>query len=209
MTKLTNTLALLSWFVGGILLGLIELITLPKDPNYSTLLQLLPLLLLVGGISFIFSEYQIFGKRTDRIATRLRLVMTIGWFALFGIDAGVASMNDIAREVFHVQLPFYYQGVSLAQKIIALASVFVLGGATLLGWRRLPRDPSSLESRAGAEFWERPVTNLGFVALISGVVLGLGQYWYQVVFSGFILLVAGVILLLVGTLTEKGSERSE
>lgn len=202
MTKLANTLGLLSWFVGGILLGLVEIISLPKDPNYSTLLQLLPLLFLVGGIWFVFSQYQMIGKRTDRIAARLRLVMTIGWFAVFGINAGIATLNNITTEVFHTQLPYYYQGVSLAQKIIALAGVFLLGGAAFLAWRRLPRAPSGLESTARGDFWERPLTNLGFVAMISGIVLGLGQYWYAVVFSGFILLVAGAILLLVGLLTE-------
>ncbi|HVH14368.1 MAG TPA: hypothetical protein VNA15_01445 [Candidatus Angelobacter sp.] len=36
--------------------------------------------------------------------------------------------------------------------------------------------------------------------------MGLAQYWYPVVFAGFILMVAGAMLLLVGTLTEKGSE---
>lgn len=208
MPKLTNTLGLLSWFVGGILLGLVEIISLPKDPNYSTLLQLLPLLFLAGGIWFVFSQYQMIGKRTDRIATRLRFVMRIGWFAVFGINAGVATLNNISTEVFHMQLPYYYEGISLAQKIIALAGVFVLGGAALLTWRRLPKAPSGPESTAHGDFWERPVTNLGFVALISGVVLGLGQYWYEAVFSGFILLVAGAILLLVGLLTEGGPSAS-
>lgn len=209
MTKLTNTLALLSWLVGGILLGLVEVISLPKDPNYSTLIQLLPLLFLVAGIWFVFSQYQTIGKRTDRTAARLRLVMTVGWFAFFVIDAGVASINNIATEVFHTQVPYYYQGVSLAQKIIALAGVFVLGGAALLAWHRLTRAPTIVEQTAHADFWERPATNLGFVALILGVVLGLGQYWYGVVFSGFILLVAGALLLLVGTVTEKDSSKSE
>ena len=46
MTRLPNVIALLSWFAGGILLGLIEVIALPSDPVYSTLLQLLPLLFL-------------------------------------------------------------------------------------------------------------------------------------------------------------------
>ena len=58
MTRLPNVIALLSWFAGGILLGLIEVIALPSDPVYSTLLQLLPLLFLVGGIWFIVSQYQ-------------------------------------------------------------------------------------------------------------------------------------------------------
>jgi hypothetical protein len=204
MNKLASSLAVLSWFTGGILLGLIEIVTLPKDPTYSTLLQLLPLLFLAGGIWFIFSEYQTIGERTDRIASRLRMVMTIGWFAFFGIDAGVASINNISTQVFHVQLPYYYQGVSLAQKIIALAGIFVLGGTPILAWRRLP-SRKNLAPPIYRDFWEWPVTSLGFVALILGVVLGLAQYWYPIVFAGFILLVAGAMLLLVGTLTEKSS----
>lgn len=208
MGRLANTLAVLSWLIGGIILGFIELITLPKDPNYSTLLQLLPLLFLVGGIWFIFSQYQIIGKRTDPMATRLRIVMTIGWFAFFGVDAGVASINNIATEVFHVQLPYYYQGVSLVQKIIALAGVFVLGGAALLAWRRLPGALCGLESTSHSDFSQRPVTSLGFVVLTLGVVLGLAQYWYQVVFAGFILMVGGAMLLVVGALTEKSSTDS-
>jgi len=209
MTKLTNTIGLLSWFVGGILLGLVEIISLPKDPNYSTLLQILPLLFLVGGIWFVFSQYQRIGGRTDRIATRLRMVMTIGWFAVFGVDAGVASINNIITQVFHTQLPYYYQGVSLVQKIVALAGVFVLGEASLLVWRRLPKASSNSEPPIHRDFWERPVTSLGFVALILGVVLGLGQYWYVVVFAGFILIIAGVVLYLVGILTEKSFSMSE
>ena len=209
MTKLTNTIGLLSWFVGGILLGLVEIISLPKDPNYSTLLQILPLLFLVGGIWFVFSQYQRIGGRTDRIATRLRMVMTIGWFAVFGVDAGVASINNIITQVFHTQLPYYYQGVSLVQKIVALAGVFVLGEASLLVWRRLPKASSNSEPPIRRDFWERPVTSLGFVALILGVVLGLGQYWYVVVFAGFILIIAGVVLYLVGILTEKSFSMSE
>jgi len=209
MTNLTNTLGLLSWFVGGILLGLVEIISLPKDPNYSTLLQILPLLFLVGGIWFVFSQYQRIGGRTDRIATRLRMVMTIGWFALLGVDAGVASINNILTQVFHIQLPYYYQGVSLAQKIVALAGVFVLGEASLLAWQRIPESPGSLESPIRRDFWERPVTSLGFVAMILGVVLGLAQYWYVVIFAGFILLVSGALLYLVGVLTERGLSASE
>ena len=209
MTNLTNTLGLLSWFVGGILLGLVEIISLPKDPNYSTLLQILPLLFLVGGIWFVFSQYQGIGGRTDTMATRLRMVMTIGWFALFGVDAGVASINNILTQVFHIQLPYYYQGVSLAQKIVAIAGVFVLGEASLLAWQRIPESPGSLESPIRRDFWERPVTSLGFVAMILGVVLGLAQYWYVVIFAGFILLVSGALLYLVGVLTERGLSASE
>ncbi len=126
MTRLADTLAILSWFIGGTLLGLIEIINLSQDPNYSTLLQLLPLLFLAGGIWFILSQYQRIGGRTNKMATRLRIVMTIRWFALFVVDAGVASVNNIATQVFHIQLPYYYQGISLAQKITALAGIFLL-----------------------------------------------------------------------------------
>lgn len=209
MGREANILAVLSWLVGGALLGLIELITLPKDPNYSTLLQVLPLLFLAGGICFIFSQYQSIGERTDPMATRLRFVMTLGWFAVFGIDAGVASINNIATQIFHTSLPFYYQGVSLAQKIIALGGVFGLGGASLLAWRRLPTTPSSPNQRSPRDFWEQPLTSLGFVAVSLGVVLGLAQYWYPVIFAGFILMVGGAILLLVGTLNEKSFRNSE
>jgi hypothetical protein len=209
MTKLANSLAVLSWFTGGILLGLIEIIPLPSDPNYSTVLQLLPLLFLAGGVWFIFSEYQTIGGRTDRIATGLKIVMTMGWIALFGIDAGVASINNMATQIFHTTLPYYYQGVSLAQKIIALAGVFGLGGASLLAWRRLPTTPHNPQRKDRRDFWEQPVTSLGFVAVSLGVVLGLAQYWYPVVFAGFIMVVAGGMLLLVGTLTEKSLRMSE
>lgn len=209
MNKLADTLAILSWFVGGALLGLIEIVALPTDPNYSTVLQLLPLLFLAGGIWFIFSNYQTTAGRNDRMAKRLRIVMMLGWIALLGVDAGVASINNITTQIFHTSLPFYYQGVSLTQKIIALAGVFGLGGASLLAWRRLPATPSDPERQGGRDFWEQPVTSLGFVALSLGIVLGLAQYWYQVVFTGFIMTVAGAMLLLVGTLTEKSFGVSE
>jgi hypothetical protein len=198
LTRLIDALAVVLWFTGGIFLGLIEMIALPPDPSYSTLLQLLPLLFLAGGIWFIFSEYQKVGRRTDRIATRIRLAMTIGWFAFFGVDAGVASVDNISNQVFHVPLPYYYQGISLAQKIIALACIFVLGGTSILASRRIPTSPNSLGPSVPRDLWERPSTSLGFAALIVGVVLGLGQFWYPVVFAGFILIVAGAMLLIVG-----------
>jgi hypothetical protein len=204
MSKLANSLAVVSWFAGGLLLSVIEIIALPSDPSYSTVLQILPLLFLAGGIWFIFSEYQKTGRRTDRIATRLGLAMTIGWFAFFGVDAGVANIDNISNQVFRVPVPYYYQGISLAQKIIALAGIFLLGGTSILAWRKLPKGPDNLRTSMPRDFWERPVTNLGFVALISGVVLSLAQHWYPVVFAGFILIVAGAMLFLVGALTEKG-----
>lgn len=209
MNKLADTLAVISWFVGGALLGLIEIIALPTDPNYSTALQLLPLLFLAGGIRFIFSNYQATEGRNDRMATRLRMVMTVGWIALFGIDAGIASINNMATQIFHMPLPFYYQGVSLAQKITALIGVFGLGGASLLVWRRRLTNPSNADQSSRRDFWQQPLTSLGFISISLGVVLGLAQYWYPVIFAGFILTVAGPILLLVGTLTEKGSRESD
>jgi hypothetical protein len=209
MNKLADTLAIISWFVGCALLGLRELIVLPADPNYSTALQILPLLFLAGGITFVFSNYQATEGRNDRMATRLRIVMTMGWIALFGVDAGIASINNMATQIFHTSLPFYYQGVSLAQKIIALGGVFGLGGASLLAWRRLPTTQGNPDQPNHRDFWEQPLTSLGFVAVSLGVVLGLAQYWYPVIFAGFILIVAGATLLLVGTLTEKSSVKSE
>ncbi len=91
----------------------------------------------------------------------------------------------------------------MAQKIVALIGVFVLGVAAFLALERLPRDPGNLGPPTHPDFWDRPVTSLGFVAIVLGVVLGLAQYWYAIVFAGFILLVAGVMLYLLGMLTEK------
>ncbi|OLD44584.1 hypothetical protein AUI51_01580 [archaeon 13_1_40CM_2_52_4] len=91
----------------------------------------------------------------------------------------------------------------MAQKIVALIGVFVLGVAAFLALERLPRDPGNLGPPTHRDFWDRPVTSLGFVAIVLGVVLGLAQYWYAIVFAGFILLVAGVMLYLLGMLTEK------
>lgn len=209
MNNFADTVAIISWFVGGVFLGAIEIIALPVDPNYSTLLQILPLLFLVGGIGFIFSNYQATMRQNDRMGIRLRIIMTVGWIALFGVDAGVASISNVATQIFHTSLPFYYQGVSLSQKIIALGGVFGLGGASLLAWRRLPTIPSDQDRPSRRDFWEQPLRSLGFVAVSLGVVLGLAQYWYPVIFASFILMVGGAILLLVGTLTEKSSRESE
>ena len=209
MTKQADILAIISWFVGGALLGLIEIMALPADPNYSTVLQLLPLLFLAGGIWFIFANYRATERRDDGAARRLRIVMTMGWIALFGIDAGVASINNMATQIFHTSLPFYYQGISLAQKIVALGGVFGLGGASLLVWRRMPTKLNNPNPPSRRDFWEQPLTSVGFVSLSLGVVLGLAQYWYPVIFSGFILMVGGAILLLVGTSTERSSTESD
>src|ERR1700757_4645678 len=97
--QLVASLALVSWFAGGILLGLIEIITLPVDPITSTLLQLLPLLFLIGGIWYILSKFQqLAGSKSN--SGRLRKVMTAGWVALFGVDAGVASINNMSTQIF-------------------------------------------------------------------------------------------------------------
>ena len=64
MTRLPNVIALLSWFVGGMLLGLIEIMALPSDPFYSTLLQLLPLLFLGVGVWVIVSSIRTYGLVT-------------------------------------------------------------------------------------------------------------------------------------------------
>jgi hypothetical protein len=203
MTRLASIVALLLWFAGGILLGLIEIIKLPTDPLYSTLLQLLPLLLLAGGISFVISQYQKLGLNHDKASSRLRKIMIVGWFAVFGIDAGVASLNNMAVQIFHTQLPYYFQGVSLTQKIVALTGLFLLGLASGLSLWRHQEPPVQRSGRTPSDFWEKPLTNIGFIALALGVVLGLAQYWSTVIFAGFLLLIAGAMLYPVGRLTEK------
>jgi hypothetical protein len=203
MTRLVPTLANLLWFAGGFLLGLIEIIKLPTDPAYSTLLQLLPLLLLVGGIWFVISQYQRLGTQTGSSSSRLRRAMNLGWIALFGVNAGVASLNNMSTVIFHTPLPYYFQGISLSQKIIALAGIFVLGTASILATGLHGGSQREAAKQGRADFWERPLTNIGFIALLSGVVLGLAQYWLVVVFAGFVLLLAGVMLYPVGRLTEK------
>lgn len=204
MTRLADLIALASWFMGGVLLGVIEVIALPSDPLYSTILQLLPLLFLVGGVWFIVSRYQKLSVRIDRTSNRLKTLMGVGWFAILGVDAGLASLNNIATEIFHSQLPYYYQGVSLAQKIIALAGVFTLGIMSGLSLRKTPEPQVKLPAPHPANPWETPMTNIGVIALLFGVVLGLAQYWQPVVFAGFILLLAGILLYPIGRLTEKG-----
>ena len=204
MTRLVSVLAVLSWFAGGFLLSFIEIIKLPTDPAYSTLLQLLPLLLLVGGIWFVIFQYQRLGTQSNPSFGRLRKTMSFGWIAVFGVNAGVASLNNMSTEIFHSQLPYYFQGISLSQKIIALAGIFVLGISSIIAMRR---DTETLKApvveNVTSDFWEKPLTNIGFIALLLGVVLGLAQYWSMVVFAGFILLLAGVMLYPVGRLTEK------
>jgi len=208
MTRLPNVIALLSWFAGGILLGLIEVIALPSDPVYSTLLQLLPLLFLVGGIWFIVSQYQKLRALNDRTSSRIKTIMGIGWLAIFGVDAGVASLNNMATEIFNRQLPYYYQGVSLAQKTIALLGIFILGIVSSLSLRKHQEAQIKLPAHHPSDPWEKPLTNMGFIALLLGVVLGLAQYWQPVVFAGFVLLLAG-LLYPVGKLTEKNFALSD
>jgi hypothetical protein len=202
MTRLVSVLAILSWFAGGFFLGFIEIIKLPTDPEYSTLLQLLPLLLLVGGTWFVIYQYQRLGTQTGSSSSKLRRAMSLGWIALFGVDAGVASLNNMSSVIFHTQLPYYFQGISLSQKVIALAGIFVLGTASIIATGQ-QRGSQTLSAKRAEDFWERPLTNIGFIALLMGVVLGLAQYWLIVVFAGFILLLAGIMLYPVGRLTEK------
>src|SRR5438477_254930 len=208
MTRLPNVIALLSWFAGGMLIGLIEVIALPSDPVYSTLLQLLPLLFLVGGIWFIVSQYQKLRALNDRTSSRIKTIMGIGWLAIFGVDAGVASLNNMATEIFNRQLPYYYQGVSLAQKTIALLGIFILGIVSSLSLRKHQEAQIKLPAHHPSDPWEKPLTNMGFIALLLGVVLGLAQYWQPVVFAGFVLLLAG-LLYPVGKLTEKNFALSD
>ena len=60
-----------------------------------------------------------------------------------------------------------------------------------------------LPTRHSSDPWEKPLTNMGFIAVLLGVVLGLAQYWQPIVFAGFVLLLAGILLYPVGKLTEK------
>lgn len=198
-------LATASWFVGGTLLGIIELITLPSDPTYSTLLQLLPLIFLGGGIWFIISKFHELTIPGQGPHGRLRKVMIVGWFALFGVDAGIASVNNMSTQIFRSPIPYYFQGVSLAQKLIALAGIFVLGGSALLVSRRPLTRQEQMPPEPLTSFWEKPVTGVGFITILFGVVLGLAQYWSTLVFAGFVLLLAGAFLYPVGRLTEKNS----
>lgn len=203
MMRPVDLIALLFWFAGGILLGLIEVIALPSDPSSSTALQLLPLLFLVGGVWFIASQYEKLSVRNDRTSTRLKTVIGVGWFAIFGVDAGVASLNNMTTEIFHWQLPYYYQGVSLAQKIIALTGIFILGMVSSLTFRKRQDSQIRLRAHHPADLWETPLTNLGLIAILLGVVLGLAQYWQPIIFAGLILLLAGILLYPVGKLTDK------
>lgn len=203
MWRTLSTLALLSWFTGGVLLGLIETIPLPKDPNYSTTLQLLPLLLLLGGIWLVITQYQRLSAADDRASKHLRDSMNAGWLASFGVNAGIGSLNNISTEIFHLQIPYYFQGVSLAQKIIALLGIFVLGTASALTEQGSSKTVPVTDVQHHSDFWEKPLTNIGFISLLLGVVLGLAQYWLPVVFAGLILLLAGVMLYPIGRLTEK------
>ena len=202
--QLIAILALVSWFTGGFLLGLIEIITLPADPTISTVFQLLPLLLLLGGIWYVLTKFQLVTHAKGDLGL-MRKTMTAGWIALFGVDAGVASINNISNQIFHASIPYYFQGVSLAQKLVALTGIFVLGLAAAAISRpgtRIELMGNKSES-LGARIQDKPITNVGFVALLLGIVLGLGQYWYPVVFGGFILLLAGAMLYPMGRLTEK------
>ena len=201
---LIASLAVVSWFIGGILLGLSEIITLPSDPISSTLLQLLPLLFLVGGVSYVLSKFQ-YAASSKTDANRWRRMMTVGWIALFGVDAGVASLNNISTKIFHTSIPYYFQGVNLAQKLVALTGIFVLGLSSIVISRGETNSETRNEPYDGFRMGvrEKPITNFGFVALLLGVVLGLAQYWYSIVFGSFILLLAGAMLYPIGKLLEK------
>ena len=199
MRWLVSELSLLSWFTGGALLGLIEVIQLPTDPIRSTSLQLLPLLFLAGGLWFVVSEYKKARATHDDLSYRLRRVMDVGWIAVFGVNVGLASLNNFATVLFHYQLPYYYQGVSTSQKVIALAGIFVIGASSIIAELHLRETTTAREP---VDLSDRPVTGLGFIITLLGLVLGLAQYWYIVVLSGFVLVIAGVLLFLVGKIIE-------
>ena len=92
---------------------------------------------------------------------------------------------------------------TLAQKIIALMGIFILGTVSSLSLRKHQESGIALPSRHSLDPWERPLTDIGFIAVLLGVVLGLAQYWPPIVFTGFILFLAGILLYPIGKLTEK------
>lgn len=204
-----SIISILSWFTGGVLLGLVEIIQLPKDPLYSVLLQLLPLLFLAGGIWVVILQYQQLGVRRSQSASSLRKTMDGGWIAVFGINAGLPSLNNFSIVIFQLkQLPYYFQGISLAQKIIALAGIFVLGTASVLASRE-KIDTSATMVQRRTDFWEKPLTNVGFIALLAGIILGLAQYWSPFVYAGFFLLLAGGMMYLIGRWIERDVDALE
>lgn len=204
-----SIISILSWFTGGVLLGLVEIIQLPKDPLYTVLLQLLPLLFLAGGIWVVILQYQQLGVRRSQSASSLRKTMDGGWIAVFGINAGLPSLNNFSIVIFQLkQLPYYFQGVSLAQKIIALAGIFVLGTASVLASREKIDTAATMVQRR-TDFWEKPLTNVGFIALLAGIILGLAQYWSPFVYAGFFLLLAGGMMYLIGRWIERDVDALE
>ena len=129
--------------------------------------------------------------------------MDAGWIAVFGINAGLASLNNFSVVIFQLkQFPYYFQGVSLVQKIIAVAGIFFLGTASLLARREVLRNSARVVPRR-ADFWEKPLTNIGFIAFLAGVVFGLAQYWSPIVYAGFFLLLAGAMMYLIGRWIER------
>ena len=134
-----------------------------------------------------------------------------GWAALFGVDAGVASINNMSTQIFHTSIPYYFQGVSVAQKLIALTGIFILGTAAIVVSRR--ESGNKIRSNSNATLrvadWDKPITSVGFVTLLFGVVLGLAQYWYAIVLGGFILLLTGAMLYPIGRLIEKNVEAED
>ena len=156
-------------------------------------------------------QYQQLGMRRSQSASSLRKVMDAGWIAVFGINAGLASLNNFSIVIFQLkQLPYYFQGVSLAQKIIALAGIFVLGTASVLASREEFLNSTPVVQRR-ADFWEKPLTNIGFIAILAGLVLGLAQYWSPIVYAGFFMLLAGAMMYLIGKWTERdiGAQEKE
>jgi hypothetical protein len=88
-----------------------------------------------------------------------------------------------------------------------LAIVSWFTGGILLGLIEVPPPEYGVKtnSQAHSDFWETPVTNIGFTSLLLGFVLGLAQYWSSVVFPGFTLLIARAFLLQIGIITKRRS----
>ncbi len=150
----------------------------------------------------VIAEYQKLSEIRDLKAAYLRRLMEAGWFAVLGVNAGIASLNNMVTEIFHRQFPYYYQGVSVGQKATGIAGIFVLGVVSILAMLMHRKFSERLVAHPSLGFWEKPLTNIGFIAVLIGVVAGLAQYWLMIVFAGLILLIAGASLYLVGRLTE-------
>jgi hypothetical protein len=105
------------------------------------------------------SQYRKLGMQSNHSSYSIRNAMSLGWIGVFGVNAGIASMNNMSNDILHTQLRYYFQGISLAQKIIALTSIFVLGVTSILASHQPTETPRAPVAQQPADFWEKPLTN--------------------------------------------------